>query len=526
MKKKSWKILIIDDDPGILKVTSLALEDAGYEVITAADGYAGVDLFEEALPDIVITDIRMPGLDGMEVLRRIKELDPLAEVIVITAFSEMDLAIKALQLDASDFITKPVNQEALMVALKRAKERYSARRDIQDYTAIIEERWMRTAEELAKTFRFQKMLIESSIDGIVAGDREGKVIIFNKSMEEMLCFAWEEVMGRMRLEDFFAPGEYEKFQRTLASEVFGGKDRLQLYETFLAAKNGTKIPCQLLASVLFENGEEVGLVIFFRDMRTIRKMTQEFADQARMLHQDKMISLGRLAASVVHEINNPLAGILNYARLMMKMLNRGSLTPESTSKFESYLSLMESELSRCSKIVSNLLSFSRKSKLEFSELNLGELLSRCITLSHHKLTLQNIQIQERISPDIPKVIGDFNQLQQCIINLIFNAIDAMPNGGVIGIETSFNSRRELVEIKVSDTGCGIAKADLQYIFDPFFTTKTEGKGLGLGLSTVYGIIDRHKGTITAESEPGHGTVFTIKLPVNPKGGEGDKPQAG
>ena len=524
--KEKWKILLIDDDPGIRKVTSIALEDVGYEVLTAEDGLVGVSLFQEASPDIVITDIRMPGLDGLEVLRRIKELDPSADVIVITAFSEIELAIKALQLDASDFITKPVHDEALMVALKRAKERYLNRKDLQDYTALIEERWIRTAEELAKTFHFQKMLIESSIDGIVAGDQEGKVIIFNKSMEEMLCFAREEVVGRMRLEDFFSPGEYEKFQSTLASEVFGGKDRLHLYETFLAAKNGGKIPCQLLASVLFEEGEEVGLVIFFRDLRTIRKLTQEFADQARMLHQDKMISLGRLAASVVHEINNPLSGILNYARLMMKMLGRGPLNQESTGKFESYLSLMESELSRCSKIVSNLLSFSRKSKLEFSEVNLSDLLSRCITLSRHKLTLQNIQIQERISSEIPKVTGDFNQLQQCVINLIFNAIDAMPNGGVIGIDTSFNSRKGLVEIKVSDTGCGIAKEDLQYIFDPFFTTKTEGKGLGLGLSTVYGIIDRHKGTITAESEPGKGTVFTIKLPVTPKVSEVPRKEIG
>ncbi|NTU48801.1 MAG: response regulator [Syntrophobacteraceae bacterium] len=523
--KKKWRILLIDDDPGIRRVTSIALEDAGFEVLTAGDGFTGVDLFEETTPEIVITDIRMPGLDGLEVLRRIKELEPSAEVIVITAFSEIELAVKALQLDASDFITKPVHDEALMVALKRAKERYSTRKELQDYTAIIEERWMRTAEELAKTFHFQKMLIESSIDGIVAADREGKVIIFNKSMEEMLCFVREEVVG-MQLAAFFSPGEYEKFKTTLASEVFGGKDRLHLYETFLTAKNGGKIPCQLLASPLFEDGEDVGLVIFFRDLRTIRKLTQEFADQARMLHQDKMISLGRLAASVVHEINNPLSGILNYARLMMKMLGRGPLTQESTGKFESYLSLMESELSRCSKIVSNLLSFSRKSKLEFSEVNLSDLLSRCITLSRHKLTLQNIQIQERISSEIPKVTGDFNQLQQCVINLIFNAIDAMPSGGVIGIDTSFNSRKGLVEIKVSDTGCGIAKEDLQYIFDPFFTTKTEGKGLGLGLSTVYGIIDRHKGTITAESEPGKGTVFTIKLPVTPKVSEVPRKEIG
>ena len=199
MSKKDWKILLIDDDPGIRKVTSIALEDAGYEVQTAEDGLKGVALFQEISPDIVLTDIRMPGIDGLEVLRRIKELDASKEVIVVTAFSEIELAIKALQLDASDFITKPVNDEALMVALRRAKERYTNRKELQDYTALIEERWMRTSEELAKTFHFQQMLIESSIDGIVAGDREGKVIIFNKSMEEMLGYAKVEVVGKMTL---------------------------------------------------------------------------------------------------------------------------------------------------------------------------------------------------------------------------------------------------------------------------------------------------------------------------------------
>jgi two-component system NtrC family sensor kinase len=276
-----------------------------------------------------------------------------------------------------------------------------------------------------------------------------------------------------------------------------------------------KIPVQVSASVLFQEEveQEIGIVGFFRDLRDIRKMAQDFADQARMLQQDKMISLGKLAASVVHEINNPLAGILNYMRLMMKILGRGSLSPETTQKFQGYLSVAEAEVSRCSKIVSNLLAFSRTSKLEFSEVNVTDLLQRSIMLSEHRLMLQNIGIERRISPDLPSVMGDFNQLQQCIINLIFNAIDAMPDGGILSVESSFKATKGLVEIQIKDTGCGIVKEDLPYIFDPFFTTKKEGKGLGLGLSTVYGIIDKHKGTISVQSEPGKGTIFSIHVPT-------------
>lgn len=513
MAEKKWRLLLIDDDPGIRKVMGISLEDAGYVVQTAPDGETGIAVCSEMSPEIVITDIRMPGMNGLEVLSAIKEKHPDKEVIVVTAFSELDFAVKALQLGASDFITKPVNDDALQIALKRAKERYTTRRELRDYTALIEEKWMETAEELAKTFNFQNILIDSSIDGIVACDHTGKVIIFNKSMEAMLGYARQEAINNLTLERFFWKEEYEKFCVKLHSEEFGGKDRLFLFESTLQAASGLKIPVQLSASVLIEEDKAIGVVGFFRDLRDIRKLTQQFADQARLLQQDKMISLGRLAASVVHEINNPLSGLLNYARLMMKILGTSTLSAETTQKFSGYLNLMESELSRCSKIVSNLLAFSRMSKLEFTEVSVNELLGKCLLLSEHRLGLQNIQVETRLDPGVPAVQGDFNQLQQCIINLIFNAIDAMPQGGRLILESDQDRKQRLVILRVKDNGCGIAKEDQMYIFDPFFTTKKEGKGLGLGLSTVYGIIDRHKGTITVESEPSRGSTFTIKLPL-------------
>ena len=513
MVQKEWKLLLIDDDPGIRKVMAITLEDAGYQVLTAEDGNIGIDLCRREKPQIVMTDIRMPGIDGLEVLRRVKESESDAEVIVITAFSEIELAIKALQLDASDFITKPINDEALWVSLKRAKERYTTRKDLREYTSLIEERWMETAEELAKTFHFQTNLIESSIDGIIACDQKGKVIIFNKSMERMLGYSKDKVVEKMSLQQFFSLGEAEKFYNTLHSEEFGGKDRLYLYESTLISKTGQKVPVQLSATVLLQEQEAIGVVGFFRDLRDIRRMEQQFADRTRLLHQDKMISLGKLAASVVHEINNPLSGILNYTRLMIKILGRGALNQESVQKFQGYLTLMESEISRCSKIVSNLLAFSRKSRLEFSDVDVNELLRKCILLSEHKLLLQNVKLETRLQPEIPMVKGDFNQLQQCVINLIFNAIDAMPEGGILKIQSALNWEKGFVEVTVTDTGQGIPKEDLSKIFDPFFTTKMEGKGLGLGLSTVYGIIDRHKGVISVESEVGKGTTFTLKLPV-------------
>jgi two-component system, NtrC family, sensor kinase len=511
---KIWKVLIIDDDPGILKVMKIALEDAGYLVVTASDGESGIDECSKESPDLVVTDIRMPGIDGIEVLRRIKEKFPEKEVIVATAFSDLNYAIRALQLDASDFITKPIGDQALMVALTRAQERYTTRKELKDYTALIENRWMDTSEELARTFHTQKILIESSIDGIIACDKAGKIIICNRSMEQMLGHSRAELIGIKTIDELFCPGEAEKFRNMLASDEFGGQGRLFLYESCLAGAGDSRIPVQLSTTMTVQEEVEVGIVCFFRDEREIRKLAQEVADQARLLHQDKMISLGKLAASVVHEINNPLAGILNYARLMSKILLRGNLPPEAAPKFQGYLSLMESELERCSKIVSNLLAFSRKSKLEFSPVDINELLSKCLNLSGHKMALQNIRVETELTRGLPMIQGDFNQLQQCMINLIFNAIDAMPQGGKLFMGSGYDSSRNLITINVRDTGCGISKEDLLYVFDPFFTTKTEGKGLGLGLSTTFGIIDRHKGTIHVESEPGKGTVFRIELPAS------------
>ncbi|MBW1771577.1 MAG: response regulator [Deltaproteobacteria bacterium] len=513
MDKSGWKILFIDDEEGIRKVMSITLADAGYEVVTAGDGESGIEACREHSPQIVITDIRLPGIDGIEVLKRIKEQDPTREVIVVTAFAEMELAVQALQLDASDFITKPIHDDALFIALERARERYSNRKELQDYTALIEERWMDTAEELARVFNFQENLIESSIDGIMGCDRDGKVLTFNKSLENMLGYSQNQVVGKMSFDQFFPVGAAEQFREELYGEEYGGKNRLYLYETNLVSQKSDKVPVQLSAMVLFEGDETIGLVGFFRDLRELRMLEQQFADQTRLLQQHKMISLGRLAASVVHEINNPLAGILNYLRLMIKIMNRGALEPEHLKKFQRYLKVVEGETDRCSKIVGNLLAFSRKSKMEFTEVNIQELLEKCIMLSRHKLDLQNIQTITDLKEKMPSIQGDFNQIQQCIINLIFNAVDAMPDGGALSIKNTYDPARGAVQILIADTGRGIGKDDLPNIFDPFYTTKMEGEGLGLGLSTVYGIIDRHKGTISVESELGKGTTFTIKLPA-------------
>ena len=508
-----WKVLLIDDEEDIRDVVGVTLMDAGYEVDSAGDGEAGLKKCEEVSPQIVITDVRMPGISGIEVLETVKKRFPHMEVIVATAFGDMDLAVRALQLNASDFITKPINVEALLVALDRAKHRYSTAEQIREYTRFVENGWTETTKELLETFAYQRSLIESSMDGILGCDSEGLVVTFNKSMENMLGYKESEAVRKLSFDSLIDPEGAKAFKKALEGRGYGGKDRLFLYETSLKSRDGRNIPVQVSANMLEQDGQPDGLVCFFRDLREIHRLEREMADQARILHQDKMMSLGRLAASVAHEINNPLSGILNYIRLMIRIVGRGVPDAEQQEKFGRYLELVEKETDRCSKIVGNLLTFSRMKPVSFEPVDLADLIRRCAMLGRHKLELSNIELNVDIADGLPMVQGDFNQLQQCVLNLIFNAIDAMGQGGKLSIAARAGLGGRKATVSVKDTGAGISEDDLPHIFEPFFTTKKEGYGVGLGLSTTYGIIDRHGGKISVVSRAGEGTEFAIELPV-------------
>ena len=541
------QILLMEDESSVAQGLQMVLREEGYGVDLAMTGQGALDTFSHKTFDLLVADLRLPDMDGMDVIRRVKDERPETEVIVITGYGNVPSAVEAIKTGVADYLPKPFTDDEFKTAVEQALRVKGEDRSGADAQPLDgrEEKLIQkseviralkspsdfVAEELSKALHptpkkpedqtgktteshFENNLIESSLDGIVGCDKDGHIVTFNKRLEQMLGYSKNEACGRMAFDQLFPLGGAESFREDLYAAEYGGNNRLFLYETHLIDKKGERIPVQLSATAMFDGGEEIGTVAFFRDLREMRKLEQECEDQVRLLQHHKMISLGRLAASVVHEINNPLAGILNYIRLMIKIVGRGStLTPENLRKFHRYLDLVESETGRCSKIVSNLLAFSRKSKMEYGEVNIHELLEKSITLSQHKLDLQNIQIRTELEERIPEVWGDFNQIQQCVINLIFNAIDAMPEGGTLAIGCAYSQDRGLVEIKVEDTGSGISEEDLTHIFEPFYSTKSEGNGLGLGLATVYGIIDRHNGTITVDSEVGKGTVFSIKLPV-------------
>ncbi len=529
-----WKILLIDDEQDIRDIVGITLEDAGYSVIYAPDGHTGLMLATRENPQIVVTDIKMPGLTGLEVLEKVKKLKPETEVIVTTGYGDIKKAVKALQHDASDFLSKPIDDDALHMALKRAKQRYLDRKQLADYTILLENENLKTSAELIRNVEFQSSLIENSMDGILGCEGKGLVITYNRSMEKLLGYPKARVLKSKKIQDFFNPGAMEKLKQDLHAEAFGGPDKLAFYETAMVSSQNREIPVQVSGFMLHREDMDDAMVLFVSDLRQVRILEQEKADQAKLLHQEKMISLGRLAASMVHEINNPLSGILNYIRLMLKKVDQNNDTGQAGGmygKFRSYLDIVESETQRCSDLVSGLLKFSRKTTLAKKDIDINELVDHSLLLCSHKLELSNIVLRKQTAPSVPPVFGDFNQLEQCVINLIFNAVDAIESGGqefkapekgrTLDVRTGFIEEEDLVFISVKDNGKGIPKSELNFIFEPFFTTKKEGYGVGLGLSTAFGIVENHKGTIVVESIQDLGSEFTVKLPPSHSGEPGE-----
>lgn len=253
---------------------------------------------------------------------------------------------------------------------------------------------------------------------------------------------------------------------------------------------------------------------------TLEQRVQEKTEELRraqvnMIQVEKMASLGTLAATVAHELNNPLEGVLTYAKLLKRKVHQSSLPDELKHDIDAELTVIADETSRCGNIVKNLLLFSRQKIGEFREVNLVDVLAQSFKLIEHMLKINNVKLEMDIRADSTALIADPSQLEQAFLAIAINAVEAMPGGGTLRVTVSEDHATQSLNIAFSDTGVGIRDEDLPHIFEPFFTTKRDGKGTGLGLAVSYGIIERHGGTIHVTSRLHEGTTFTISLPRQP-----------
>ena len=382
---------------------------------------------------------------------------------------------------------------------------------LRDLTSRI-----RIERELQKTNAFFNNIIQNSVDGIVVVDTKGVPLIFNEGAERILGYKAEEMIGNPENFRRFYPVELAaEMMRRMRSDEYGPPDKLNTTRMTFINKNGEEVPVNFSATIIRERGEEIGSVGIFSDLREILKVHEELeAAQTQLVHSEKIASLGRMSAGVAHEINNPLAGILIYAELLQRSLRED--TPERQQIDE-----IITQTLRCKQIVSRLLEFSRQSLGQKTLFHVNEVISRCVELVSHQALFHNIDVIQDLDVNLPQVLGNSSEIQQVFTNLLLNAADAMQGRGKITIASSSAPRDGGVVVTFMDTGPGIPPNIRNKIFEPFFTTKAPGKGTGLGLSIVYGVIQRHGGTIEVDSTPGGGATFTLRFPLTLQGKEGE-----
>jgi len=249
------------------------------------------------------------------------------------------------------------------------------------------------------------------------------------------------------------------------------------------------------------------------ERKVLDKTAELGRTQRQVVHMEKMASLGKLSATVAHELNNPLAGILNYAKLVTRTLDETDLPDATRSELGRYMKLVQSESSRCGDIVRNLLLFARPSGGSFASHSVAQVAERALMLVRHHLEIANVRLETRFPEADDRVVCDADQLQQALVALFVNAVEAMSGDGALTV--AIERLGDHVEISVTDTGPGIPPEVLPEIFEPFFSTKDGASGVGLGLAVVFGIVQRHQGTIQVDTEVGRGTTFRIRLPVQP-----------
>ncbi len=370
-------------------------------------------------------------------------------------------------------------------------------------------------------------LLEASPDGVLVINRKFLITDCNQSAQIPGSANKDDIIGKHCYEVLYQESSPCKFPSAIcvAREALRtGKPARAIYEigdmnNISQFRQGTAYP------ILDRHGDVAQFVLTIRDItqdlgKKIEERTRALKkDFARLAHEDRLSSLGRLVASVCHEINNPITSIVTFNRLVQSILQPkpGQNGPSDVemSNVARYLDLSFREAMRCGSIVKNLLTFARPKSVEAKIVEMSELVDTILLLTEHQLELANIRLEVHFPSGPFTACGDYAQIQQCLLNLIFNAIDAMPHGGTLTISGEIDESADMISLAVADTGCGIDPEELPRIFEPFYSTKTDGKGNGLGLPMVYGIIREHHGDVDVESEPGKGSIFRIKLPRNP-----------
>ena len=354
---------------------------------------------------------------------------------------------------------------------------------------------------LVRSDTFLHKLVEASVDAIVSCDMTRRVLLFNRAAEELLGWEREEVVASVRLDRLLPGGVADEILEMIRSDGHGGPGKLGNREMSIQNRAGDEIPVGLSGGMLYNpRGEESALFVMFRDLRPWRAL------QGRLLQAEKMASLGRMAAGVAHEINNPLTGITLVGNLLRERIGDD---PQARADLETVLE----QAARCQRTVADLLALSRPPDTEHPAVDLNRIVEGALDAMSMQPQWSGIRVVRDLAPGALWVRGDSDRLRQVFVNLLDNAARMMEGDGQVRVTTRARADNNQVEACVSDTGPGIEPEVRERIFEPFFTTRAGRGGTGLGLSICYAIVKEHAGTIQVDSDPGGGARLILRFPA-------------
>ncbi|MCP4605190.1 MAG: response regulator [Proteobacteria bacterium] len=520
------KILVIDDDRAVRKSIAGFLEDLNYRVVEAENGMEGLELYERTAPDLVLVDLRMPEMDGIQVLDMISKKSPDTPLIVVSGTGVISDAVEALRRGAWDYLLKPIEDMSVLVhavdkALERARLIMESRRHSQGLEELVAKRTAeltRTYEDLAASEERYRLLAENVTDNIWILDLTDLHIVYTSpSVERILGFSPREAMA-ISLEALVDPASLELIREVLAEEFTQSvnhdvdPDRSRAIEITMRHKSGRSVQAEITARFIHDkDGRPVRILGITRDI------SERIELETQVRQSQKMETVGRLAGGLAHDFNNLLTPILTYSELLLMDI------PKRDPRHNDLMQIKEAA-DRAKNLTRRLLAFGRKQVFEMKVFDLGKLISNFQGILRRTIP-ENIDIVLHVETRC-LIKGDPSQIEQILMNLAINAWDAMPDGGKLIIEVGIQLEDDVkpktsinletyprIALRFTDTGSGMEPEVRERAFEPFFTTKEIGKGTGLGLATVYGIVEKHNGNIAMTSEKGKGTTFEIHFPA-------------
>jgi len=506
------RILVVDDEEIVRQLLVRMFGEDQYYVEAVEGAEAALKILKGDSFNLLITDLRMPKVGGIDVLKEIKNINPYIEVIIITGYPTIELAVEAVKIGAFDFICKPFDLEQMRISVMRCLEKQkfninhvnlgelaslfeiSKTININTDMGALLARILDSALEIVKAKKGSILLPDEDTGELTVkaarGLSEEATNNSNSSLSIPLVCKYldsqENTLGVMNITDKISQEGFTEREQTLLSVLAG--------EAAMAIENAN-IYNQLQSKI-----SKLG--------QTIDQLNQT---QNQLIQSEKMAAVGQLAFGIAHEIRNPLGIILGGVEFLEKnLVKNDGINKEVVEK-------LKQSIDRVNNIIVDLLRFSRTSKLEAQSVDICTLMEEVVSLIKNQAHLKDVQIVKNYTENAFSVLADLVLLRQAFFNLCINAIEAMPGGGVLTLNIysgqNAQANKEVI-IEIADTGQGIPKDILPRIFEPFFTTKEPGKGTGLGLSIVQLILERHKGSIGVEGAEGKGTKFTIRLPLS------------